>query len=176
MAKVQPVDQRNAALTVLRPHLLQAAARGAMQPLTTCLAKPGRAPAPAPSLVGSPRHPRRSVSRHAVAPPQPAVRTAGKSSRAAPSVEAQPELVGVEQGGAGGGAGAAKGYSNNVVAVDAALMPSATHTLPVRPHPVHGAVQHPANYIMTSLILQFLCLCCRLRRARSTGLLTPLCA
>lgn len=105
-----------------------------MRLLTTCLAKPGRAPAPASPLAGSPRHPRRSVSRHAVAPPQPAVRTAGKSSRAAPSVEAQPELVGVEQGGAG----AASGYSNNVVAVDTALMPSATHTLPVRAQPAPG--------------------------------------
>ena len=123
-----------------------------MRPLTTCLAKPGRAPAPASPLAGSPRHPRRSVSRHAIAPPQPALRTAGKGSRAAPSVEAQPELVGVEQGGAGGGAGAANGYSNNVVAVDTALMPSAPHTLPVRPQPVPRPAQPPAGDVSSSLV------------------------
>ncbi|KAK9827597.1 hypothetical protein WJX81_002191 [Elliptochloris bilobata] len=61
----------------------------------------------------------------------PAVRTAGKSSRAAPGVEAEPELMGMEAGA--GGAGAAKGYSNNVVAVDAVLMPSAAHTMPAAP-------------------------------------------
>ena len=141
-----------------------------MRPLTTCLAKPGRAPAPASPLAGSPRHPRRSVSRHAVAPPQQAVRTAGKSSRAAPSVEAQPELVGVEQGGAG----TANGYSNNVVAVDTALMPSATHTLPV----LRLATAASALDSLSSPTVQLSCLNkllgCVLRSVRNAALLNSL--
>ena len=143
-----------------------------MRPLTTCLAKPGRAPAPASPLAGSPRHPRRSVSRHAVAPPQQAARTAGKSSRAAPSVEAQPELVGVDQGGAG----TANGYSNNVVAVDTALMPSATHTLPVRALRLVTAAS--ALDSLSSPIVQFSCqselLGCVLRSVQNAALFNSL--
>ena len=99
-----------------------------MKPLTTCLAKPGCNTARAAPSPCSPRLHRRSVTRHALAP-APDVRTAGKTTRQAPSMEAETELIGVDSGASG--ASASAGYSNNVVTVDVALMPSTTKTMPV---------------------------------------------
>ncbi len=114
-----------------------------MKALVTCLAKPGRSAAAAPPLApSSPRAPRRrSVVRRAVAPPAPAARTAGAPPRRTPTADAEAALVAdVAAGGAGGPGAAAPSFSNNVVAVDAALLPSAAHALPVHLPPAHATL------------------------------------
>jgi hypothetical protein len=110
-----------------------------MKLLVTCLAKPGRGGAAAPPLApASPRAPRRrSVVGRAGPAPAPAARTAGAPPRRTPSADAEAALVADVAGGNEAPGAAAPGFSNNVVAVDAALLPSAAHALPVRLPPAH---------------------------------------